>query len=114
MHLLAVPIHVVAAPAAAAAAAAAAACQVTDLRAKARLLVQHGATLVGVMDEFGLLQEGQVYVQVTLLLTEVQVVSAMLHKASMHASAYAPVYINHKRRGQSRMCTPLLLSAAVL
>jgi hypothetical protein len=38
--------------------------QVTDLRSKARLLVQQGATLVGVMDEHGVLQEGQVYVQV--------------------------------------------------
>ncbi|KAF6265361.1 RNA dependent RNA polymerase-domain-containing protein [Scenedesmus sp. NREL 46B-D3] len=34
--------------------------QVTDLRAKARLLVQQGATLMGVMDEFGVLEEGQV------------------------------------------------------
>jgi hypothetical protein len=39
-------------------------CQVTDLRGKARLLVQRGATLVGVMDEYGLLEEGQVFVQV--------------------------------------------------
>jgi hypothetical protein len=38
--------------------------QVTDLRSKARLLVHQGATLVGVMDEYGVLQEGQVYLQV--------------------------------------------------
>jgi hypothetical protein len=38
--------------------------QVADLRSKARLLVHQGATLVGVMDEYGVLEEGQVYVQV--------------------------------------------------
>lgn len=38
--------------------------QVTHLRTKARLLVQDGATLIGVMDEFGVLQEGEVFVQV--------------------------------------------------
>jgi hypothetical protein len=38
--------------------------QVTDLRNKARLLVPEGTLLVGVMDEFDVLQEGQVFVQV--------------------------------------------------
>ena len=38
--------------------------QVNDLRMKARLLVQDGVTLMGVMDEFEVLQEGEVYVQV--------------------------------------------------
>lgn len=38
--------------------------QVTDLRTKARLLVPQGTLLVGVMDEFGVLQEGEVFVQV--------------------------------------------------
>jgi hypothetical protein len=38
--------------------------QVTDMRNKARLLVPEGAMLVGVMDEFNVLQEGQVFVQV--------------------------------------------------
>lgn len=38
--------------------------QVTDLRQKARLLVPDAVTLVGVMDEFGVLDEGEVFVQV--------------------------------------------------
>jgi hypothetical protein len=37
---------------------------VTDLRTKARLLVPQGTLLVGVMDEFGVLREGEVFVQV--------------------------------------------------
>lgn len=38
--------------------------QVTHLRTKARLLVPDGATLVGVLDEFNVLREGEVFVQV--------------------------------------------------
>ncbi len=38
--------------------------QVTDLRQKARLLVHDGATLMGVLDEFGVLEEGEVFLQV--------------------------------------------------
>jgi hypothetical protein len=37
---------------------------VIDLRNKARLLVPEGNLLVGVMDEFNVLQEGEVFVQV--------------------------------------------------
>lgn len=36
----------------------------TGLRLKARLLVPEGAKLVGVMDEFNVLEEGEVFVQV--------------------------------------------------
>ena len=38
----------------------------TDLRQKARLLVHDGATLMGVLDEFGVLEEGEVFLQVGL------------------------------------------------
>jgi hypothetical protein len=38
--------------------------QVTGLRLKARLLVPEGAMLVGVVDEFDVLEEGEVFVQV--------------------------------------------------
>jgi hypothetical protein len=38
--------------------------QVNDLRMKARLHVLDGVTLMGVMDEFNMLEEGQVFVQV--------------------------------------------------
>jgi hypothetical protein len=38
--------------------------QVADLRNKARLLVPQGTLLVGVMDEFNVLQKGEVFVQV--------------------------------------------------
>lgn len=38
--------------------------QVTDLRLKARLLVPEAATLVGVLDEFGVLAEDEVFAQV--------------------------------------------------
>lgn len=37
----------------------------TDLRQKARLLVHEGATLVGVMDEFDVLEGDEVFVQVS-------------------------------------------------
>ncbi len=40
-----------------------------ELKAKARLFVDQGATLMGVMDEFGLLQEGEVFVQVRCALS---------------------------------------------
>ena len=36
----------------------------TNLRTKARLLVPEGAMLVGVLDEFNVLREGEVFVQV--------------------------------------------------
>lgn len=39
----------------------------TDLRQKARLLVHEGATLVGVMNEFNVLEEDEVFVQVSNL-----------------------------------------------
>lgn len=38
--------------------------QVVDLQFKARLPVEQGAMLVGVMDEYGILEEGEVFVQV--------------------------------------------------
>lgn len=41
----------------------------TDLRTKARLIVPDAALLVGVMDEFNVLQEGEVFVQVSLTVT---------------------------------------------
>lgn len=38
--------------------------QVTELRQKARLLVRAGATLMGVLDEYGVLEGDEVFVQV--------------------------------------------------